>query len=519
MPGGLKSPNTWLGSTLSNYALLGLRIGSMLLLTRSLYLGLDAQSYGFWGLLWSVFSYTLLLDFGFGTAVQKWTSQAAATGDWRAFGKLYSSLLTSYGLMGLLLALASLPMAAALPRWFHFQGDPSPFQQIFLLFGLGSGLIFPTGIGAEMLRGLGRIQDRNRLQAIGLLLQTLGSLLLLSYWPNLLALTGWTLGTTFLLNLAMLRQARQNLPAGFRPGRPSLALLREVAGFSLSAWLITLTNLLIFRSDQVVIGTTLGVAAIANYQIAGRLADLFRQLTTQLHDYLGPLAAGADARGDRALLQRTLLDTERWVGLLAVCIGLPLAWRLPDLLALWLHTSEPTLLLCARILLASMFIQVSLRSSSTQILLMCRRERALMWGGLLEAGLNLGLSLLLASRLGLVGVALGTLIPNLLMALVFQLPLASRLCTLRPAVYLTRVGSRVWLTAAVAGLLAWPLEAGLAGWTPLARLLAGGPSMLLLSLGLALWLGLTAEEKSRLSARVQKKRDRAPRGQWRQSRV
>ncbi|MGV3526666.1 MAG: oligosaccharide flippase family protein [Candidatus Sericytochromatia bacterium] len=494
---------SWGRSTLSNYGLLALRMVSMVVLTRSLFLALSPEEYGFWALIWSLFSFTLLLDFGFGTAVQKWTSQSCASGDWPRYSRLLGSLLLSYGVMAALMALSVVPVSFFLPRLFQFAGSPAPYQQLFLLFGLGCALIFPTGMAAEMLRGLKLIQSRNRIQAAVLLLQTLGSLWALHGPHSLLLLTLWTLLTTLGGNLWMFRRAFQALPPDLRPGRPSGALLREVAGFSVYAWIITLTNLVIFRSDQLVIGATLGVSAIAGYQIAGRLADVFRQFTTQLHDYLGPLAARAHQAGDQALLQRSLLDAGRWSSLLAVLLGLPLALGLNDLLWLWLEIDQPEIQLCAQILLFSMGVQVSLRTTPTQILLMCQRERLLMAGGLAEAVLNLGLSLWLAPRLGLVGVALGTLLPNLVLAGAFQVPLASRLSGLRLSTYLLRSSAPAWgcglLVWALARVLLLPLQAQ----APLLRLLASVTLCVALLLPLLYRVGLTAGERDRLKNTLQ----------------
>jgi O-antigen/teichoic acid export membrane protein len=507
MENSLNTPksNTWRNSTMSNYLLLFLRIASVLILTRGLFINLGAEDYGFWALLWSMFGYTLLLDFGFGTAVQKWTSQTRVNGDWSRYGSLLSSLLACYGLMGALIALSSLPIAYWLPQWFHFSGDPRPFQLIFVIFGVGSGLIFPTGLAAEMLRGLEQITLRNRIQGWTLMLQTIGSLLLVQFYPDLLLLTVWTLLTTLGGNLFMLRSALRALPANFKLGQPSRKLLSEVASFSIYAWIITLTNLVIFRSDQLIIGASLGVGAIAGYQIANRLADLFRQLTTQLHDYLGPLAARAYSQGQQTLLNQTMLNTSRWVSLLAVLMGLPLAWFLPELLQLWLKLDSPDVRISAWVLLGSMFVQVSLRSTSTQILLMCQREQTLMWGALAEAFLNLGLSLVLAPRIGILGVALGTLLPNLLLAVVFNLPLASRVSNLNPWQFFRQTSGAAWLAGILATVIFWPLAQMLAPLPAVLRLFGGGLLCAIITLFVLIWLGITASEKLALRQKISKK--------------
>ena len=82
----------WASSPLSNYILLVLRLVSVFVMTRSLFMNLSSGEYSFWALLWAVFGYTLLLDFGFGTAVQKMTSQTRVSGDWGQFAQMLSAL-------------------------------------------------------------------------------------------------------------------------------------------------------------------------------------------------------------------------------------------------------------------------------------------------------------------------------------------------------------------------------------------------------------------------------------------
>lgn len=493
-------------STLSNYLLLGLRILSMLWLTRAMFLHLSAAQYGFWALLWSVFGYTLLLDFGFGTAVQKWSGQTLADGDWGRLRGLLATLGLCYAGLGALIAAVSL--AAAVLLHLYLPHSPELFlqQQVLALFGVGTGLIFPTGMAAELLRGLGQIVLRNLIQGVTLLLQTGLSLWLLQQSPDLKYLTIVTLGCTLMGNLVMLAAALRLLPGGH--WKPDAGIVREVAAFSLPAWIITLTNLVIFRSDQIVIGATLGLGAIAGYQIAVRLADLFRQLTTQAHDALGPLAARAYHQNDQALIQRVLIQSNRRVTLLALMLGLPLWLVLPELLTLWLQIQDPLVFLCARLLLLSMIVQVSLRSSSTQILLMCQHERVLMWAALIEAGLNLSLSVLLVKRFGFYGVALGTLLPNLLLALAFNLPLACRVSGLKPADYLAQT---LWRPLSAAGLALSLLLPALVGlqqlplspW-PVARFMLELITCFSVTLLAVFCLGLNPGERTALRHQLQR---------------
>lgn len=50
----------------SQYVLLAFRMVRGLVVFRLLYTGLSKEEFGYWAVMWSVFGYGILLDFGFG---------------------------------------------------------------------------------------------------------------------------------------------------------------------------------------------------------------------------------------------------------------------------------------------------------------------------------------------------------------------------------------------------------------------------------------------------------------------
>jgi O-antigen/teichoic acid export membrane protein len=465
-----------------------------------MFLGLSPSDYGFWALVWSVFGYTMLLDFGFGTALQKATAESLAHQQWGRYQQILATVLWVYVLMGGIIALASVVLAPYLIQ--ALLGPAAThYVSLFILFGCGTALVFPTGFAAELLRGLQAIHGRNLIQGGTQLLQLVASLWVLHQGLGLFWLTWVTLASTLLGNILMLLLAQRLLPP-LRLQRPDWKLLKEMAGFSAYAYLITLTNLLIFRTDQLVIGAYLGLAAIAGYQIANRLADLFRQLTTQMHDYLGPLAARQFAAGGPAAVRATLLLSNRWMHVFAVPAFVVLGWHLPAILSLWLNLKEPAVIASAYLLLTSMFVQVTLRSSSTQILLMCQQQRILAVLAVIESLANLGLSIYLVQSLGLIGVAWGTLLPNLLLSLVGYLPLTLKHTQTRGKDYWQRC---IW-PAYRAGLMLLALYLPLyATWRPAndgLSLIASVVIMSVLAFASTYFLALNLAERSRLKATV-----------------
>ena len=78
-------------NTATNYLGVVTRIGSGLVLFRLLFQHMDHEQFGYYSLLWSLFGYAILLDFGLGVAVQKAVARKirhratrmASTGWWR----------------------------------------------------------------------------------------------------------------------------------------------------------------------------------------------------------------------------------------------------------------------------------------------------------------------------------------------------------------------------------------------------------------------------------------------------
>ena len=87
--------NIW-SNSISNYVrtVLGMVVG--LLTFRMMYRQMPPEEFGFWSLLWSVFGYGILLDFGFGFAAQKRVAELSVKQDWAELSRVLSTILFFY---------------------------------------------------------------------------------------------------------------------------------------------------------------------------------------------------------------------------------------------------------------------------------------------------------------------------------------------------------------------------------------------------------------------------------------
>ncbi|MCF7919790.1 MAG: oligosaccharide flippase family protein [Candidatus Cloacimonetes bacterium] len=425
-------------NTLANYGLSITRFFTQIILTRILFLNLGQVSYGFWALLWSVFGYSLLLDFGFGTSVQKYTAEASVTGDYKHYNHKLSTVITTYGFMSLIIIIASLGLSQVLDKLFIFPAgtDIVYYKKVFIFFGLGSALTFPSGAFTEILRGLNRIYLRNLVNFTTMILNFIGIIVIFKLGYGLLELAVFSVLINLTSNIIMAIFCFHLLP-GMRisPLLFKFSMLKEVISFSLFAYLIMFANIIIFKTDQIVLGIMLGVTAVTIYQVASRFANLLMQFTTQFQENLTPIAASLFKDGQVERLRHIMFNSNRIIAVITTLLFIILTTLIRPILLLWLEISPddpqyaesyPSIIAIVYLLNISMFLLLLFRSGSSKVLLMTGFHKFLSFVAIFESVMNVGFSILFIKLIGVVGVAVGTLIPNVVLGLFFIFPKAAQ---------------------------------------------------------------------------------------------
>lgn len=503
-------------NTVSNYAKMLIGIFVTIFLTRILFLGLSREEYGFWALLWSIFGYSLLLDFGFGTAVQKHTSECAVSQDWDKYNRVVSTVFFNYVAFAALIAIFAVVLSFQIGSIFGFDAaNEAYFREVMILFGIGSAICFPFGFFTEILRGLQRMHLRNIIQISFVLLNFLGMALMIQLKLNLRGMVFVALGTNLAASLTMMIVVHRLIPT-FKLSLKHYdrTLLRSVMGFSLYAYLITFTNLIILKTDQLVISIFGSVTMVAIYQISIRLADTYQKFSGQFLDNLGPVSATLFAAGNKDKMSEVMLQSNRLMGIISSLLLIPLIVYVKPLLKIWLELDHHAGQITAIILLISMYVLLFFRSSSVYVLLMANEHKILAFIAAIEAIANLGLSILLIKilptllrayqipDLAIIGVALGTLIPNVILAFTFNVPKACRFAGISIRTYLRTVVWRTLLIAAICFGFAFGLYT-LAYPASLLMIMLYGTLTAGLYLLLTYFIGLQAWERTQIRSFIQ----------------
>jgi O-antigen/teichoic acid export membrane protein len=443
-------------NTVANYLLYGMKMVTAIVITRLLFLGLGSAAYGFWALLWSVFGYSLLLDFGFGTSVQKYTAELTVSKDYDKYNRLLSTVFVSYAVMGVVIIILTLFLQAYISVFFKFPlgTDLLFYRKVFVFFGVGVAFVFPTGAFAEILKGLKQIYVRNMVQFVSVIVNVLGIYLIFFFNFGLASLAVFSLALNFVTNVTMAFLVFRRIPelkVKFRYF--NVTYLKEVTSFSFFAYLIMFANMIIYKTDQIVLGVMVGMSGVAVYQIGSRLSFVMHRLSTQFQDNLAPIAASLGKAGKHEQLQKMLIKSNRLVAFMVGILFIIMTVLIKPILYVWLGVTDPTAIWIAYIMNLSILILVLFRSASTKFLLMTGYHKLLSYVAIVESISNVGLSVLFIKLYGPVGVAIGTLIPNLIVSVFVIFPIASRFSKVSIFAYILKIYFPLFLVSLPSVLL------------------------------------------------------------------
>ncbi|MBV9462602.1 MAG: oligosaccharide flippase family protein [Verrucomicrobiae bacterium] len=448
-----------LRNTISNYLRTIVRLTAGLITFRLFFRYFDHEQFGYWSLLWSVFGYSVLLDLGLGLAAQREVASCSHNKQWEELSRLLTTLLWSFLAIG-----AALFLVFALIRPFFLHSihispqNAASFTRAYWIFFGAMAIGFPLGVVPEMLCGLQRLDLVNwSIIACELLKLALGFYAVAHHW-SLEGILFLTVLTTLGPNVVMFLIVRRLLPeVSFHPKRFHLPSVKTVLSFSLVAYVITLTDVIITRTDQIVISLCIGVVWVTLYQIGYKVSEMFRLLTQQMHDALGPAAAHLRASADKEAVKDLLVKSTRFTIVISTpCYVLAVIY-MDELIKIvtGVPTLDPETHWVGQVLLLTAYMTLLSAACPKRILVMCDWEKPLLKLSVLEAALNLILSVVLVYRIGIIGVAIGSLLPAAAVGWICVLPLTLRYAEWRLSEWVAAVVPAVLKPVFLSMLILW----------------------------------------------------------------
>lgn len=261
---------------------------------------------------------------------------------------------------------------------------------------------------------------RNLIMALGFFLKLGLTVALLSVSASLTALATAQLLVALLEFTVAYGVSRQRHGVRFRPAKLEYARAKEILSFSVFAFLLNMGALFAFQVDALVIGANMTSGDVAVYGMGNKIFDPMVNLLLAIGMVVMPMATSLQARGALDEVRDIFLKWSKIATSMVLMLGAYLMVLGPEFLAWWLGPEyRPEAGRLMRVLMVSFFFFLPIRGVALPVLMGIGRPRGPAFG-LLAMGLaNLGLSLWLVRQHGVLGVALGTAVPNVLFASAF----------------------------------------------------------------------------------------------------
>ena len=403
----------------SNWFFLATSVTYVLFITPIVVRALDKELYGVWSFLNGLLSYSELLYLGLGSALVKYVAQFRATDDHAGINRLMSVVLVIYGLLGATCFVTLAVLSRMVP---HVFAEPlsidaaSAASYTCVLLGLQIFFIFIGSAFSGLISGHDRYDLANAVHVTCVVIRfiTIPILVPTARHP-LVMLAALTSAVAALQALGFAAISFWYVPRlSIRPTRPKLDELRLLYGFGLRSFFILFAIKLISYTDTTVIGVRLGAAAVALYSLPLQLVEYARACVAGFAGVFLPRLTVLTTRGDLATVRYEFLISTRiacflsgWLVAILICLG-------PLFLNRWVGPEFGTPVEWVVVYLAiaafGQVLSTQVPVAFYQALHLVSFPAAVL---MIEAVLNLVLSIWLAPRLGITGVALATAIPAL----------------------------------------------------------------------------------------------------------
>jgi len=390
---------------------------------------LGATAYGVWSLLVALVGYLGLLDFGVRGAVTRFIAQHHAVGDNKAASGIASGAVVLFGCAGgIAIAVASV-VAVYSSTLFNIPPELADTAKTVLV--ISGFTVASTLIGAVfggVLTGLERFDISAGIEILITTVRTIGVIVVLEDGHGLPALAYVHLITSLaygVLAWFAVRRLYSNFRLDFR--QPLRQPIKTILSFSAFLSAIHVLAMLIFYTDAVVIAVVLPISAVAVFAIAGNLVDYASKVAGALSKQITPRVSALKSLGSVDVGEAVLL-TARLATLACTPIAMTFFVRGESFISLWMGPEFGPSSGAVLEVLAFITWLGGARAVASSAIIGANRHRLLIPALAGEAVINLGLSIVLAHAIGVVGVAVGTVIPATIVTVVF-VPVYLRMAT------------------------------------------------------------------------------------------
>ncbi len=369
-------------NTVTNYFSMFVRLVQGILVTRWLISHLGEAQYGLWVMLWSFFSYALLLDLGFGVAAQKVTATELYKKDIEKYNHTVSSIFFSHVSMALLILPLTFVGMYYIRELFHLPSDATAeyiyfCREALLLSGLAATVVFPLGVFPEILVGLQKLYLRNYIIIISKVVELAGVITVFALGWGLFKLLFFVMMIMGATQLAMLVAVWKNIP-GFRIRFAfDKEVFKGIFHFSSAVYIISIGRMIWERGMFLLISIFCGLSPVGIFQLGSRIPFLIQQISLPYVENISPISALLHSRNRTMHLARILMRAIRWVNFFAAGATMMVLIYAPRIIMLLFNVDNAEAAFICRLMVLFVYFLLVCRSIPEKFLTMAEEHKYL----------------------------------------------------------------------------------------------------------------------------------------------
>jgi O-antigen/teichoic acid export membrane protein len=405
---------------------------------------LGSEQYGIWAIAMTFIGYYSFLDLGLSGAIFTHMAYAFGREDHEEARDIFGAGARIFGAVGLILMAATIVLAAGV--YFLHYSHSRELAIVLFIVGFSTATNFGMRVPFGTLNAGQHFDVTAWVLILTAILRAVGTVIVLNAHYGVIALAWLTVFTAVPANAIVLWTVHRKYPflKIFSWPRWNRLTSKKLFNFGGPVLIGQIADRIRFQTDTLTVSFFVGLTAVTHYSIGSTLIIYYMDGIDALVGVLMPVLSMQKSVSDYAGFERSYFSGTR-VALASsafIAFGM-IAWS-RDFVTLWMGAAFTDIYPVIVILSIAVFLETS-QATSVNALYASLHQKAYAVLNISEALANLVLSILLARPYGMIGVAIGTLIPSIVFRGIVQPIVVQRVLNIKirdTALIYLRTGSR-----------------------------------------------------------------------------
>ncbi len=384
---------------------------------------MGSETYGIWIFIniFSATGYFSLLDFGLQGAAIKYIAEYKSKNDIERLQSIVSATISFFLAAGVLAAIILLVFNSFfLSHLFEIPANQAGKVSFLIdIIAITFLFQFPAIAFSAFLEGLQRYDYLKGVAIAAMIISNIFIYLFLRFDNSVLFMVIVSSATSFGMMICYALLAKKILPeirlTAFKAKKDTFGMLFNL---STKLFISKIIGLIFNNTDKILIGIFLTFSFQTQYDIVNKLHLILLSILSMFNQAILPATSEFFARNNHDTLKKLLLKSTKYVSVATLPSFIFIMFFAPKILSIWINPSFASLAPLVRLYCSHIIITMLVGISSTMLVGMDKVGQVLKIS-VLAAALNLFISIVTISKLGIFGLILGTAVSYIISSVIY----------------------------------------------------------------------------------------------------